>query len=440
MASLFSPQVDQVNLPDVTGLVSKLTSLNRTNPFTTFNERVLNPYLQGQHNIGVAEAENALLNADTREATLAIMDRLRKSGITETQLKEADAQGILDKNTEMDFRKAQEEHQRLTTEIAKKNQVYLDQERQAENLATRAKLDILKYGPLMAPEIVQHYRELGVKNPLVLGKLLQIAPEGSLKELPEVSKGFDQLVLPGMPGYIEESEAKRNELIRQGEMLGYFFDENGNLVTSKDSFNKGVDELIKSRGWSEQNADHIAREYERAYDAFKGLFSEARILEAARAVYNPDTFDLVGSPGSINLDDVRVYLERFGNEADAIKHLTQTLKATQGLSKGSNVYKTAKTNLDTELASIDANDAPEYMKIRARERAKSRFQTEVANVVKGLIALEDRAKGNPFDTAKAYFRDMKNSKIRPLPSPSPSGQGGIILNNILNKIDYSKER
>ena len=107
-----------IEAPKITNSEGMNKAILSVNPFGGLSD-LFNDYLQGQHNIGVAEAENSLLNADTREATLAIMDRLRKSGITETQLKEADAQGILDKNTEMDFRKAQEEQQRLTTEIAK---------------------------------------------------------------------------------------------------------------------------------------------------------------------------------------------------------------------------------------------------------------------------------------------------------------------------------
>ena len=156
MTSGFKYNSTHITAPEHTNVNGIAKSILANNPVTGF-KNLFNQYLQGQHNIGVAEARNELLGADSRQATLDIMDRLRSRGITDTQSNDADAQGILDKN--------------------------------------------------------------GVKNPLVLGKLLQIAPEGSLKELPEVSKGFDQLVLPGMPGYIEESEAKRNELIRQGEML-----------------------------------------------------------------------------------------------------------------------------------------------------------------------------------------------------------------------------
>ena len=137
MASLFSPQVDQVNLPDVTGLVSKLTSLNRTNPFTSLNEKVLNPYLQGQHNIGVATAKNELLKANSHNEALDIMNTLRSKGFTETQLEDAGVQNILDKKSELDLRNAQMENQKLQSKKMQDEMNYLAQTRDADALLAR---------------------------------------------------------------------------------------------------------------------------------------------------------------------------------------------------------------------------------------------------------------------------------------------------------------
>ena len=114
-----------------TGEISR--AILAVNPFKDL-KGLWGEYLQNQHNIGVAEAKNELLNADSYDSAINIMNHLRAKGLTETQLEEAGAQNILDKRSEQDFRKTQEESMKLQNAATKEQQAYLAQTREADRL------------------------------------------------------------------------------------------------------------------------------------------------------------------------------------------------------------------------------------------------------------------------------------------------------------------
>lgn len=413
-------------------------AIKSVNPFSTLRG-IWNDYLQGQHNIGVAEIENEALNADTAEAVDNVLNWARNKGFTESQIKDAKLLEKRDKLGEIAFRKAQEEQQRAQTsklniEI---NKLKYDNARiRTENLIKDSilpalEMNILKDGPQSTKGWTEWYvktlppefQDMGRRMILAAVDKTQLADvaapdydmidyfRGAGKDrnydiiykldenkkpiLDEKGKPIIEKLVPSLTfeQRVRKAGAEYDTQIALARSAGLPINEKGELILKgqdtvkqelNDRFSKAFEKEENSKGFIALNGV-----LEEAFSRFGKEYTPERIAAGIEAIL-PLNLWYGNSRDRFNWDKFETYLKGH-------KHELTNIKAAQEYLKYGNILKSAATSLpgdivglQTALAIQDANKSnrPDFVNKETNKRIYKTFEDKQKNTLIALAAIQ----------------------------------------------------